>query len=131
MKLHLFDQLSQSQKSAFAVVFVTLLPFFFPNLFHPLGRASPSMFSVSPFYFFTSSFLKFKFSYMYQWWKNRELRLWLSLHFLKELKKKKRRKNFILMMTQILESINYHCRSGMLQNLCTWLCLRMLCNAKL
>ncbi|XP_061372068.1 O-fucosyltransferase 31 [Gastrolobium bilobum] len=45
MRFHLFDQLTHSQKSAFAVVFVILLPPFFPNLFHPLGRASPSMFS--------------------------------------------------------------------------------------
>ncbi|KAJ1424774.1 putative O-fucosyltransferase, plant [Sesbania bispinosa] len=46
MKLQLLDQLNHSQKSAFAVVFVILLPPFFPHLFHPLGRASPSMFSV-------------------------------------------------------------------------------------
>jgi hypothetical protein len=44
MKLH---PLNHSQKSAFLGVFVTLFPFFFPNLFQPLGRASPSMFSVS------------------------------------------------------------------------------------
>ncbi|RDX89896.1 hypothetical protein CR513_28311 [Mucuna pruriens] len=45
MKLHLWSQINHSQKSAFAVVFVILLPPFFPNLFEPLGRASPSMFS--------------------------------------------------------------------------------------
>ncbi|CAJ2641130.1 unnamed protein product [Trifolium pratense] len=45
MKLHPLNQLTHSQKSAFLGVFVTLFPFFFPNLFQPLGRASPSMFS--------------------------------------------------------------------------------------
>ncbi|KAK7410461.1 hypothetical protein VNO78_01260 [Psophocarpus tetragonolobus] len=45
MNLHIFTQLNPSQKSAFAVVFVILLPPFFPNLFEPLNRASPSMFS--------------------------------------------------------------------------------------
>ncbi|KHN08263.1 O-fucosyltransferase 31-like [Glycine soja] len=45
MKLQIFTQLNQSQKSAFAVVFVILLPPFFSNLFQPLGRASPSTFS--------------------------------------------------------------------------------------
>ncbi|WVZ21566.1 hypothetical protein V8G54_008888 [Vigna mungo] len=45
MKLQIFTQLNHSQKSAFAVVFVILLPVFFPDLFQPLGRASPSMFS--------------------------------------------------------------------------------------
>ncbi|CAJ1974017.1 unnamed protein product [Sphenostylis stenocarpa] len=45
MKLQIFTQLNHSQKSAFAVVFVILLPPFFPNLFQPLGRASPSTFS--------------------------------------------------------------------------------------
>ncbi|KAF7817031.1 O-fucosyltransferase 31-like [Senna tora] len=34
-----------SQQAAFAGAFVILLPVFFPNLFGPLGRASPSMFS--------------------------------------------------------------------------------------
>jgi len=47
MKLQIFTQLNHSQKSAFAVVFVILLPLFFPDLFQPLGRASPSMFSVT------------------------------------------------------------------------------------
>ncbi|KAJ7965814.1 O-fucosyltransferase family protein [Quillaja saponaria] len=45
MKLYLYDQLNQSQKAAVAGVFLVLLPVFFPNLFGPLGRASPSMFS--------------------------------------------------------------------------------------
>ncbi|KAG5018889.1 hypothetical protein JHK87_014744 [Glycine soja] len=45
MKLQIFTQLNQSQKSALAVVFVILLPPFFPNLFQPLGRSSPSVFS--------------------------------------------------------------------------------------
>ncbi|KAK7311687.1 hypothetical protein RJT34_09977 [Clitoria ternatea] len=45
MKLEYLYQLNHSQKSAFAAVFVILLPPFFPNLFQPLGRASPSMFS--------------------------------------------------------------------------------------
>ncbi|XP_057727876.1 O-fucosyltransferase 31 [Arachis stenosperma] len=45
MKLHLFDQLNHSQRSALAAVSVILFPYFFPNLFQPLGRASPSMFS--------------------------------------------------------------------------------------
>ncbi|KAE9609084.1 hypothetical protein Lal_00020541 [Lupinus albus] len=42
---HLLNQLNHSQKSAFAVAFILLLPPFFPNLFHPLARSSPSMFS--------------------------------------------------------------------------------------
>ncbi|KAK1554244.1 hypothetical protein Q3G72_009656 [Acer saccharum] len=33
------------QRMAFAALFLLLLPFFFPNRFGPLGRASPSMFS--------------------------------------------------------------------------------------
>ncbi|KAK7282891.1 hypothetical protein RIF29_11997 [Crotalaria pallida] len=45
MTLQLLKQLNPSQKSAFAVSFILLLPPFFPNLFQPLGRASPSMFS--------------------------------------------------------------------------------------
>ncbi|XP_020212452.1 O-fucosyltransferase 31 [Cajanus cajan] len=45
MELKDFTKLNHSQKSAFAVVFVILLPPFFPHLFQPLGRASPSMFS--------------------------------------------------------------------------------------
>ncbi|CAI9291715.1 unnamed protein product [Lactuca saligna] len=36
---------TQSQRAAFAGIFVILLPNFFPNLFDPLGRAYPSMFS--------------------------------------------------------------------------------------
>ncbi|XP_027354871.1 O-fucosyltransferase 31-like [Abrus precatorius] len=43
--MKLFNQLNHSQKSAFAVAFVILLPPFIPNLFQPLGRAFPSMFS--------------------------------------------------------------------------------------
>lgn len=38
--------LSGSQRAAIAGLFVLLLPVFVPNLFGPLGRASPSMFSV-------------------------------------------------------------------------------------
>lgn len=37
--------LNQSQKMALAGLVAVLLPVFFPNLFKPLGRASPSMFS--------------------------------------------------------------------------------------
>lgn len=37
---------SGSQRAAIAGLFVVLLPVFLPNLFGPLGRASPSMFSV-------------------------------------------------------------------------------------
>ncbi|KAI4307494.1 hypothetical protein L6164_030673 [Bauhinia variegata] len=44
-KLNLNNQINHSQKAAFAGAFVILLPVFFPNLFGPLGRASPSMFS--------------------------------------------------------------------------------------
>ncbi|KAI3672590.1 hypothetical protein L6452_38685 [Arctium lappa] len=36
---------TQAQRAAFAGIFVILLPSFFPNLFDPLGRAYPSMFS--------------------------------------------------------------------------------------
>ncbi|KAI3685961.1 hypothetical protein L1987_79630 [Smallanthus sonchifolius] len=36
---------SQSQRVAFAGIFLILVPNFFPNLFDPLGRAYPSMFS--------------------------------------------------------------------------------------
>ncbi|KVH99693.1 GDP-fucose protein O-fucosyltransferase [Cynara cardunculus var. scolymus] len=36
---------TQAQRAAFAGIFVILLPNFFPNLFDPLGRAYPSMFS--------------------------------------------------------------------------------------
>uniref|UniRef100_A0A5B7A0W0 O-fucosyltransferase family protein n=1 Tax=Davidia involucrata TaxID=16924 RepID=A0A5B7A0W0_DAVIN len=42
MKLYYHNQ---SQRFAFAGLFVLLLPIFFSNLFSPLGRASPSMFS--------------------------------------------------------------------------------------
>lgn len=46
MKLHhQLNQLNHSQKSAFVAVFVILFPLFIPNLFQPLGRASPSIFS--------------------------------------------------------------------------------------
>ncbi|XP_028802238.1 O-fucosyltransferase 31 isoform X2 [Neltuma alba] len=44
-RLFLYDQLSHSHRTAFAAVFVILLPVFVPNLFGPLGGASPSMFS--------------------------------------------------------------------------------------
>lgn len=37
---------SQSQKTAFAAVFVIILPNLFPNLFHPLSRSYTSLFSV-------------------------------------------------------------------------------------
>ncbi|OMO57601.1 GDP-fucose protein O-fucosyltransferase [Corchorus olitorius] len=39
------NQMHQSQRGAFAALFLILLPIFFPNLFAPLGRASPSLFS--------------------------------------------------------------------------------------
>ncbi|XP_058786273.1 O-fucosyltransferase 31 [Vicia villosa] len=45
MKLHPLSQINHSQKTAFLGVFLSALPFFFPNLFQPLARASPSMFS--------------------------------------------------------------------------------------
>ncbi|KAK8552133.1 hypothetical protein V6N13_120555 [Hibiscus sabdariffa] len=38
-------QIHQSRRSAFAALFLLLLPIFLPNLFAPLGRASPSLFS--------------------------------------------------------------------------------------
>ncbi|KAG8498646.1 hypothetical protein CXB51_005200 [Gossypium anomalum] len=38
-------QFHQSQRSAFATLFLLLLPIFFPNLFAPLRRTSPSLFS--------------------------------------------------------------------------------------
>ncbi|XWS25381.1 hypothetical protein CRYUN_Cryun27aG0063800 [Craigia yunnanensis] len=38
-------QIHQSQRSAFAALFLILLPIFLPNLFAPLGRAPPSLFS--------------------------------------------------------------------------------------
>ncbi|XP_039049833.1 O-fucosyltransferase 31-like [Hibiscus syriacus] len=38
-------QSHQSQRSAFAALFLLLLPIFLPNLFAPLGRAYPSLFS--------------------------------------------------------------------------------------
>ncbi|XWS23985.1 hypothetical protein CRYUN_Cryun28dG0062300 [Craigia yunnanensis] len=38
-------QIHQSQRIAFAALFLLLLPIFLPNLFAPLGRASPSLFS--------------------------------------------------------------------------------------
>lgn len=41
------QNLNQSQRTALAGVFVLLFPILFPNLFRPLGRASPSLFSVS------------------------------------------------------------------------------------
>jgi hypothetical protein len=41
------QNLNQSQKTALAGVFVLLFPILYPNLFSPLGRASPSLFSVS------------------------------------------------------------------------------------
>ncbi|CAI0417542.1 unnamed protein product [Linum tenue] len=41
----LFHRQNQSQRMAFAGVFAILLPIFFPHLFRPLGRASPSLFS--------------------------------------------------------------------------------------
>ncbi|XP_054788476.1 O-fucosyltransferase 31 isoform X2 [Prosopis cineraria] len=44
-KLFLYNHLSHSHKAAFAGVFVILLPAFVPNLFGPLGGASPLMFS--------------------------------------------------------------------------------------
>ncbi|KAF5807801.1 putative GDP-fucose protein O-fucosyltransferase [Helianthus annuus] len=43
MKLHYFQ--SQSHRAALAGIFLILVPNFFPNLFHPLGRAYPSLFS--------------------------------------------------------------------------------------
>ncbi|KAJ0751582.1 putative GDP-fucose protein O-fucosyltransferase [Helianthus annuus] len=43
MKLHYFQ--SQSHRAALAGIFLILVPNFFPNLFHPLGRAFPSLFS--------------------------------------------------------------------------------------
>jgi hypothetical protein len=39
------QNLNQSQKTALAGVFVLLFPILYPNLFSPLGRASPSLFS--------------------------------------------------------------------------------------
>ncbi|CAN0877243.1 O-fucosyltransferase 31 [Linum grandiflorum] len=45
VKQWLFHHQNQSQRMAFAGVFAILLPIFFPNLFQPLGRASPSLFS--------------------------------------------------------------------------------------
>ncbi|CAI0406033.1 unnamed protein product [Linum tenue] len=45
MKQWLFHHQNQSQRMAFAGVFAILLPIFFPHLFRPLGRASPSLFS--------------------------------------------------------------------------------------
>ncbi|CAL5204594.1 unnamed protein product [Lathyrus oleraceus] len=45
MKLHPLSQINHSQKTAFLGVFLSVLPFFSPNLFQPLARASPSMFS--------------------------------------------------------------------------------------
>ncbi|CAN1332002.1 O-fucosyltransferase 31 [Linum perenne] len=40
-----FRHQNQSQRMAFAGVLTILLPIFFPHLFHPLGKASPSLFS--------------------------------------------------------------------------------------
>lgn len=37
---------NRTQRMAFAGLFVILLPIFVPNLFEPLGRASPTMLSV-------------------------------------------------------------------------------------
>ena len=48
MKLYLSG--SQTQRAAIAGLFVLLLPLLQPNLFAPLGRASPSMFSVCHFF---------------------------------------------------------------------------------
>ncbi|XVF36593.1 hypothetical protein REPUB_Repub19eG0070600 [Reevesia pubescens] len=39
------QQIHQSQRSGFAALFLLLLPICLPNLFAPLGRASPSLFS--------------------------------------------------------------------------------------
>lgn len=41
------QSLNQSQRIALAGVLALLFPIFSPNLFRPLGRASPSLFSVS------------------------------------------------------------------------------------
>ncbi|KAJ4832834.1 O-fucosyltransferase 31 [Turnera subulata] len=40
-----WKQQSESQRMAFGGIFMILLPIFIPNLFGPLGRASPSLFS--------------------------------------------------------------------------------------
>jgi len=59
MKLHhQLNQLNHSQKSAFVAVFVILFPLFIPNLFQPLGRASPSIFSVTPHFPFPQLIVK-------------------------------------------------------------------------
>lgn len=65
MKLHhQLNQLNHSQKSAFVAVFVILFPFFIPNLFQPLGRASPSIFSVTPHFPFPQLIVKNWISFM-------------------------------------------------------------------
>ncbi|XP_038886798.1 O-fucosyltransferase 31-like [Benincasa hispida] len=50
MELHYYSHRNQSHRAALAAVFLLLFPLFFPNLFQPLGRASPSLFSewISP-----------------------------------------------------------------------------------
>ncbi|KDP41479.1 hypothetical protein JCGZ_15886 [Jatropha curcas] len=45
MKQLLYSHHNQSQRKAFAGLFVLLLPIFLPHLFSPLGRAWPSLFS--------------------------------------------------------------------------------------
>ena len=47
LQMKQLQSLNQSQRIALAGVLVLLFPIFSPNLFRPLGRASPSLFSVS------------------------------------------------------------------------------------
>lgn len=57
--MKLLEELNPSQRVALGGLLVILLPCFFPTLFTPLGRASPSIFSVPLFATFLIDFFSF------------------------------------------------------------------------